>query len=1039
VWELFERRLEAEDLLGAQARAKDIVDSFAASSAVAGDPEFHQLLTTLSGPDRRAVYIRLLELTGGPEGVVKGADESRNSRLIGLRLLASAYISAVEGQRAFTDQDRATISACAPLDAQLEEVKLRVAAGSVAAGDVAALTAAVRDYQALIAGVMLSARGKHQMGLKFASALESLGRAYYVQTSYGEAEICYRTAVQAYAEIGETRAAEDCAQRRDAAAQQQAPDADRKLQRLLTALGTAPHPSVERAQALAGLAELARDNGDRFEATERLTEAMAEMSAAGYRQPGLDGADRAVEDWMSVIPPGDGEDPTYFLRSISQVLTMQIRLASLRLQLMPKPGHALADLIRLSEIVAQVSDHTAAVHARLQARLGNSISGTAAEPSPQSTVEATTDYHTVMRLVRSLRDRTADRPDNARALERWRQQAADCVQLARKLGRPTTLAEALQAAAGVHLAAGDLAAAVPLLRQAYDCATSIAGGEPLNQAITAATSLAKTYHELGDRAAAVPLLMRAYDYAASFAGSQGLNEAITVATSLVKTQQDLGDYGHASNAAAQAINLIERGRYRLSAPFQQAAYLTPYLEIFSIGVLAAWKCEDYTTMIQRMELSKAWASVRQLFPPDRLDSDEAYETVHLGRLDQEVRNLGDAIHAERPDPRAYQLRAQRLDAWDLRAIARRDLVAHSVPVVTLDGIQSVLGEEEAIVYFYWLTRTTLLIVVITSAELAVESKEFSADDRARLDSLIEVLGSLRGSSLSLDNVFIAPLARLLTPADGRLLAGKKRLILSPHRLLHWYPFAAMPYRGQPLVRSFALRYVPNLTSLLVPRPPTGTRSVAVVGVSESPDGLAPLTHIRQEVTDIADCYRAAGVPVRLLTDPSRTDLVQALAGGPLRGAWCLHIATHIRLPDDTSRAALMDAALNLIGGAVDCFDIAVAELGCEIVVLSVSNAGQLDVRGRGMAEQSGDELFGLPAAFLEARCRSVLAPIWPADDETICSLVTAVHRHLARGVPADIALALAQREFLDSAGHRSSRAFYWASLVLLGVGGSTPA
>ena len=72
----------------------------------------------------------------------------------------------------------------------------------------------------------------------------------------------------------------------------------------------------------------------------------------------------------------------------------------------------------------------------------------------------------------------------------------------------------------------------------------------------------------------------------------------------------------------KAIDLIERDRYRVSAPFQQAALLAPHADIFVIGVFAAWKSatddaapdrSDYDTMLERMELSKARASVRQLF------------------------------------------------------------------------------------------------------------------------------------------------------------------------------------------------------------------------------------------------------------------------------------------------------------------------------------------------------------------------------------------------------------------------------------------
>jgi CHAT domain-containing protein len=69
----------------------------------------------------------------------------------------------------------------------------------------------------------------------------------------------------------------------------------------------------------------------------------------------------------------------------------------------------------------------------------------------------------------------------------------------------------------------------------------------------------------------------------------------------------------------------------------------------------------------------------------------------------------------------------------------------------------------------------------------------------------------------------------------------------------------------------------------------------------------------------------------------------------------------------------------------------------------------------------------------------VLAPVWPADDNATAELITAFHRHLAAGQPADLALAAAQREYLAAAGALRRRAYYWAPLQLITVGRPAPA
>jgi CHAT domain-containing protein len=142
--------------------------------------------------------------------------------------------------------------------------------------------------------------------------------------------------------------------------------------------------------------------------------------------------------------------------------------------------------------------------------------------------------------------------------------------------------------------------------------------------------------------------------------------------------------------------------------------------------------------------------------------------------------------------------------------------------------------------------------------------------------------------------------------------------------------------------------------------------------------------------------------------------------------------------DEISRDAPLESVLELADNSVDGYEIAAANLGCEVVVLTACYAGQRAISGRGRAEQPGDELSGLSAAFLDARCRSVLAPAWPADDKTISQIIKTFHRNLAQGSPADFALAQAQRAFLDTATFEEHPAYYWAPLILTAIGRPMP-
>ncbi len=301
-----------------------------------------------------------------------------------------------------------------------------------------------------------------------------------------------------------------------------------------------------------------------------------------------------------------------------------------------------------------------------------------------------------------------------------------------------------------------------------------------------------------------------------------------------------------------------------------------------------------------------------------------------------------------------------------------------VPPVTVTGMRAVLEPDEAVISYYWLHQRVLLVVTITADAIVVERKLVGEDQRALLDRLIGVLGSLTGSNRSLDEAFIKPLAPVLIPVDGlHLLEGKQRLIVSPHRLLHWYPFAALPYQGKPLVRSFALRYAPNLTSLLAPRADPGTPRAGRLGGQRilRTAGTGPAEGCRLAAEDIMPIYAEAGISSDLMPEPTRGEVLAAMRDGTLARTWCLHLDTHGHsLMDELSRNAPLESVLELADNSVDGYEIAAADLACEVIVLTACFAGQRAISGRGLAEQPGDELFGLSAAFLDARCASVLAP-----------------------------------------------------------------
>ena len=1031
MWDRFEARYEAEHYLGPEVRARELIERFAAAGGQAGAAEFRTAIEGLPWPDLRAVYGRLVVLVGGPDKLAElsqrdwHAASPAGQRVAGLLRAAHELV----GQRApgaagLTPADLGPVAECQQIDAGVADALRRVYADQAVPADLTSMTAARQEYQAVLSRARLSPGGRRLLAGNAARLLDCLGRAATALRDDEAAERNFTAASREYAAAGDDREATASADRAAAAAQRRLPDADDRLRRLLAALDAAPAPSLAHAGALLGLAELASRNGDGFEAGQRAEAADAELTALGYAPPGAGGAGAAVADWIDAVPAGPPEDPSHFDRTISRVLTLQGQLATLRMGLALGDGDARArarqvageQVTQISDVVLAMPRHKAAVTRRLRDRLGDPPPPGGAPGEEAAAGPGMPEFLEIMRQVGALLDAAGAQPDDPPTLARLRAEAAACVQRARELGWPLTVAQALDAQARVLVVAREAASAVPLFEEALALVVPLTGEVERTQAVMLASTLAKAYMEL-----APP-------------GFQG-----------------------AETAAARAIELIERDRYRVSAPFQQAAYLAAHLDAFTIGIFCAWQRQDFDTMLQRMELAKARASVRGLMGQDgavaggpEAAGDPADVAglappgLSLPDLDRELRELAAAIHGPIAEPQRQALRARRLRLWDMRAVARRDLAA-TLPPVTVAAVQAALDPDEVVLSYFFLRPTTLLVTTIDAAEIVVERIALGDDGRARLDTLIAVLGSLTGSNLSMDAAIIQPLGARLLPEQGRrLLAGKRRLIVSAHRLLHWYPFAAMPRDGQPIIASLSVRHVPNLTSLVMPRPaPPGTAGpagLAGVVVSEFPGREAELPRLprlpraRAEAQDALAVYQAAGAAT-MLTEPTREQFAAGVADGTLTGAWCLHVATHGHsVADEDSRDAPMESTLELADGPIDGFEIAAAGLRSEVVVLAACDAGQLAISGRGMTEQPGDELFGLPAAFLESGCGSVLAPVWPADDNATAELITAFHRHLAAGQPADLALAAAQREYLAAAGALRRRAYYWAPLQLITVG-----
>jgi CHAT domain-containing protein len=479
------------------------------------------------------------------------------------------------------------------------------------------------------------------------------------------------------------------------------------------------------------------------------------------------------------------------------------------------------------------------------------------------------------------------------------------------------------------------------------------------------------------------------------------------------------------------IRDIEAERQRVSSPYQASAFLATRTELYEMVAAAAYRAGEADLLLTTTERLKARGILTSL---TRGDGDGL-------AAERELRQVNDALrHATPGSAEETALRERRRWLSPLAATEQPRLgaVASDVSVAAL---QNVLADDEAAISWFWIGTSVTLVLAFTSAEQLVSVVELDVTQQRELNEYLECLTALGGHDPSYDQLvprvhdLIDGLGAALLPAATRtLVADKRRLVFSPHRGLHLFPFHAVPWpddRGvatrYPIER-FAIRYAPNLTSLLLPWQGNDSGPVLAVGVGRFDDpSVSPLPSAELEAAAVAAAHGASG---EALLGADRSAF-EARALGNYR---CLHLATHGSsvLTGDALDDPMQSCVL-LRDGALTAWDLSSFDLHAELVVLAACHSGQRSVAGRGLETLPGDDIFGLQAVLFEAGVWSVLGTLWPVEDGTATAILLDFHRAYAAGATPDRALHSAIRTHLASAGRRHD-VFDWAPFFLSALG-----
>lgn len=892
-------------------------------------------------------------------------------------------------------------------------------AGRATPSGVAALESAIDAFSAITATWQPPLLTDHAWWM--GAATVELGRAELELGQVDAAHAAFERAERYYDAAGAQDHAADCRERLRALAEGRTANFDSAASRQLRLLVGEQDP-LARAKALAALAGEMRKTGDRYEAAKLAEEAASLLVAAGYPDPEPQ-VDRAVQGWIDTARQSINGDA--LMAHLMNVGMCYVEVLGDRAGLRSDHDSEGTDraqhcLQAMGLALSEMSVECEAAHQSVAARLDFWYTGNVSQPAPAAAVPVIDSAGRAAAL------------DDALYRLRLACNAAPRPELVDEVRRLQDDARAL--GSRIHLARAQF-------EEAYVLIWLDRPADALPAVDTAQRTL------LGERAPALAAFSTGYERELYLTGVDLKARALA----------NLRDHEALLALCEPVVRDIETERARVSSPYQQSAFLATRAGLYEFCAAAAYRLKRWDLLLETSELLKARASLRSLagtnaaIGADARVHAPAVPTVEtsarqgtaasdppdLAAIEKSYRETSAALAAaERGSSTAAALIERRRWLADARAIATaRATDGSAIAPIDVAAVQQALADDEAAISWFWIGTETLLVQAFTRDAHDAAHVILEPAQRAQYDTYLEAIRAFAGPTPAYDAIIpaldelipqLVPV--LLPPAIRDFVAGRTRLILCPHRTLHLFPFHAARFSDGWLIDHCAVRYVPNMSSLLLPWHGHREGPVLALGIGTFDDpGIAALPSAEAEAREVASSHREQG---HLIIRPTRAEFTAL----PLANYRCLHLATHGSsvLAGDALNDPL-GCGIQLADGTLDGWDIAALELRAELVVLATCHSGQRAVGGRGLAQLPGDDMFGLQAVLFEAGVGTLLGALWPVDDESARAILVDFHRAYAAGEPSDRALQSAQKAHLANPARRQNL-YDWAPFFLTSLG-----
>jgi CHAT domain-containing protein/Tfp pilus assembly protein PilF len=665
-----------------------------------------------------------------------------------------------------------------------------------------------------------------------------------------------------------------------------------------------------------------------------------------------------------------------------------------------------------------------------------------------------------------------------------------------RLGEASTLANI----GTVHRELGELPKALDYFDQALALRRTI--GDRVGEADTL-NYIGSVHDKLGDANKALEYFTQALSLSRAI-GSR--REEAGILLNVAQAERSRGRLVEARSHVESALNIIESTRSKVASPDLRTSYLASkqnYHE-FHIGLLmqmhqsqpsvgydaTAFFASERGRARSLLELlAEARIDVKQGIAPDLKQREKNIQS----RIAWTQNQLIQANSSAKPDPtkvaaleeafKKLESERQQVEV-EIRQKHPRYATLHYPSPLDLKAVQKLL-DEKTMLLEYSLGQEASYLFAITHKEFFTARLPAASVITAQVNALREAV-TVKPDRTALSNYFqrSRSLYRDLVQPAGRLLNGKRALIIVPDGILHYLPFEALLQtdsgpKSQPdlrqlpyMIRNYTISYAPSATVLASlrhdPATRTGGKTLLAFGdpayeekQSEDSDTvrsaldnafgqskpweLRQLPESRREVEGIAKLYSPSEVTI-FLGEQAKEENVKVEVS-PLSYRF-VHFAVHgllnenqpqysglvLSLPrskkekatgtDTSDENSGVGGATVVEDGLLQVYEILNLRLNADLVVLSACETGL------GKATK-GEGIVGMTQAFLYAGTPAVAVSLWKVQDRSTSDLMVRLYRHLKdpRLNKAD-ALRQAQLEMIRNGDY--SHPYYWAGFVMIG-------